>query len=270
MIIPRYSTPPIRQGSSSIPIQIRVPLVGPTILRQSAYRHHPDDTRPRSDNLDFRDVRLKPLTSRGFSPAVISAPVVIACEGRPCSTPGSPVARAYCRSGFAVNGRSLRASDALRVGKHDRVGLDLDLRVGVDQTRDLDHRRCGANLPEHRAMRRRDLLPPGDVGHEHARADHLLEPPAERLERRPDDLERSPGLLGDGRCVRPVGVDADRAGDGDQVPGAHGARVADDRLPPGARAGTLPAVPLAHRDADVAPGSATLQMPPGWYACRAA
>src|SRR6266571_2212475 len=28
---------------------------------RSAYRHHPDDTRPRSDNLDFRDVRLKPL-----------------------------------------------------------------------------------------------------------------------------------------------------------------------------------------------------------------
>src|SRR5437762_14186673 len=55
---------------------------------RSAHRHHADDARPRRDNLDFRDVRLKPLTSRGFSPAVISAPVVIACEGRPCSTPG--------------------------------------------------------------------------------------------------------------------------------------------------------------------------------------
>src|SRR5206468_2268750 len=122
------------------------------------------------------------------------------------------------------------------------------------------------NLPEHRAMRRRDLLPPGDVGHEHARADHVLEPPAERPERRADDLERACRLLGDGRRVRAVGVDADRAGDRDHVPAADGAGVADDRLPPGPRAGAAPAVALAHGDAHVAHGSATMQMP---HACGA-
>ena len=38
------------------------------------------------------DIGLKRPTSRRFSPAAISAPVVIACEGRPCSAPGrSPV-----------------------------------------------------------------------------------------------------------------------------------------------------------------------------------
>jgi len=38
------------------------------------------------------DIGLKRPTSRRFPPAAISAPVVIACEGRPCSAPGrSPV-----------------------------------------------------------------------------------------------------------------------------------------------------------------------------------
>src|SRR5438046_1597629 len=122
------------------------------------------------------------------------------------------------------------------------------------------------DIPEHRPVRRGDLLPTGDVGHEHAGADHVLEPPAERLERRADDLERAAGLLGDRRRVRPVGVDPDRAADGDHVPGAHGARVAEDRLPPGARAGRAAPAPLAHGDADVAHGSATMQMP---HACGA-
>ena len=115
----------------------------------------------------------------------------------------------------------------------DRIGLDLDQHVRVDERRDLDHRRRRTDRSEDLAMRSADRFPLGDVGDVHARAHDVADRRAGLVQRAHDVGERLASLRvgvanADDLAVAPRGG---RAGDVHGVADANGARVADDRLP---------------------------------------
>jgi len=107
---------------------------------------------------------------------------------------------------------------------------------------DFHHGSCRTDLTEDLTVRTPDLLPPADVGHEHAGPHDVLQPRARLLERQLDSAQRLARLLPDVisadrpaalRCCR-------RAGDRHPLADAHRPRVADQRLPARPRGNHLP------------------------------
>src|SRR5690606_3252619 len=101
------------------------------------------------------------------------------------------------------------------------------------------------------AMDAGDLFPLAHVGYVHSRANHVLQFAAERLDRRLNDGQRPRGLFTHALGVRAVGVDADAAGDGDDVARSNRAAIAHDRLPLRAAGGAAAAGAILDRDLDV-------------------
>ena len=94
----------------------------------------------------------------------------------------------------------------------------------IDQPGDFDHRRDGADLTEHGAMRAADRFPIVDIGHEDARADDVLELGADCPQRRRDVGQRLLGLsAGITRADDSAGrVRGRGARDIDKLPDAYG------------------------------------------------
>lgn len=64
----------------------------------------------------------------------------------------------------------------LRFGSDYSIRFNLNQHLRGYQPTYLDHRCCGHNILEKLSMRPADLFPvPLDVGHEHPRADHMLQ-----------------------------------------------------------------------------------------------
>src|ERR1043165_6467827 len=118
----------------------------------------------------------------------------------------------------------------------DRLGLDLDAHVAVDQPVHLDHRARGADVAEHLAVGSAHFLPPlEDVGDVDAGPHHVLERGPGLLQGRGDPAQDLPRLL---RGIarehhRPVGRGGGGAGDVADAPDPHRPRVADDGFPLG-------------------------------------
>jgi hypothetical protein len=146
------------------------------------------------------------------------------------------------------------ATILLLMSRDDRVGFDFDESRRVDQFDDFDDRGGGADVFENLAVDAGDGFPLADVDDEHAGTDDVFEPAVEGFDRRADDGQRARGLSGDVGRVGAVGVDADRAGDGDGVAAADGAAVAHERLPFRAAGGTSPAGAIVDGDLDVGHG----------------
>jgi len=143
-----------------------------------------------------------------------------------------------------------RSGDAVW-GCEAHAAQPLDASTGPAATRSATGRplgaccRCGGttgtrrtgdgrtDLPEDLAVRTPDLLPPADVGHEHAGPHDVLQPRARLLERELDAAQRLARLLPD--VVSPDRAAAlrccCRAGDRHPLADTHRPRVADERLP---------------------------------------
>jgi hypothetical protein len=118
-------------------------------------------------------------------------------------------------------------------GGDDRVGLDLDQHVGIDQAPDFDHRGGRTDVAEGFAVRTADRLPLRDVGDVHAGAHDVAEGRARRGQRARYVGDRLSRLrvrvtLADDRAI---GAGRRRSGHEHPVPDAHRARIADQRLP---------------------------------------
>ena len=117
------------------------------------------------------------------------------------------------------------------IGVDDRVGLDLDHGVVIDESGNFDQGQRGADLAELLTVKFADFPPFRDIRHENPRADDIGGLAAEGLDRGDDDPERPPGLSLHRRGVAAIRFDADRPGDGDEIASADGARIADRRFP---------------------------------------
>src|SRR2546425_1531447 len=112
----------------------------------------------------------------------------------------------------------------------DGLGLDLDEDLRVDEV-DLHDARRRADVAEHLAVHDRDAVDVAHVAHVETRHDHVAQRSAEVLQRGLHDVDRTPGLL-DGvvRDDLSVLIQPGGAGDADDVPVPHGARVAELEL----------------------------------------
>src|SRR3546814_9805945 len=71
----------------------------------------------------------------------------------------------------------------------DGFGFDFDFPFGADQRGDDEHRRCRADIAEHRAVRAPDAIGVGGVGDIHARANDVAGRATQRRERLGDDRQ---------------------------------------------------------------------------------
>src|SRR5687768_6541513 len=128
-------------------------------------------------------------------------------------------------------------SDDLDLASHvvvdDRLGLDLDEHLGIDEPPHLDHARRRTDGAKCLSMRATDLLPPPDVGHVDPRADDVRQSCAGAREGGFDVSQRLSRLgIRVARANHAPGcVGRRRAGDVDGVADSDCARVANDRLP---------------------------------------
>src|SRR5438132_12241287 len=111
-------------------------------------------------------------------------------------------------------------------------GLDLDLRAGDRQPRDLDQRARGAGVTEELLPHRVDPWAVVDVRQEDRHLGDVRKGAARRSQHGPD-VDKGLSSLRDDVAITheaPLGVHRDATGDEHEVAHAHGVRVVADRL----------------------------------------
>ena len=96
-----------------------------------------------------------------------------------------------------LNGDLFHLSIFRCVLSDDRIRFDFDDRVAVDQRATSTIVVAGRMSLKTLAVDAGDFFPFAHVGHEHPRADDVLQLAAERFDRRPDDGQRAGRLLAD-------------------------------------------------------------------------
>ncbi len=120
-------------------------------------------------------------------------------------------------SAFAANSQSRTHGVRGLVSRNDRVRLDLNKCIRVDESGNLNHRGGRPDVTEDFAVGFVSLSPPKDVGHVDAGSNDILGSPAQRFDCSNNDLKGSTGLIGERGLDRAVGLDTDTAGYRDRV-----------------------------------------------------
>lgn len=137
------------------------------------------------------------------------------------------------------------------VSSYDRVGFDFDEGFAVDEAGDFDDGGGGADFAEDAAVNAGHFFPFAHVDDVHPRANNMLQLAAKGFDGGADDGERAGRLVADAFRVAAIGIDADRAGNGDRVAAADRAAVAHDGFPLRAARSALTAGTILDGDVDI-------------------